>query len=266
MPQQFTVAAGQFAPAVGRPEQNARTAARLAAEASAMGARFILFPEMIITGHDAAGKDLRPTAIPLDHPAVAILQNAAAEHDIAISAGMVEETEEGYYCTQPVACPDGSLPYQRKGCAPDADDWKLDDDRTLIEVDGLRICIMICADSKHQHLWQRVEELSPDLVCHPSAGYDWWFHEGEEPDPEELKAEHAKMFSSIQSAQKRALELDCAYMVSNPIGPTATVYWPGNSGIVDRDGAVVAWLPGEVVIERMRPGYVVGHITAGTQS
>jgi predicted amidohydrolase len=122
---------------------------------------------------------------------------------------------------------------------------------------------MICADSKHDHLWQRVEDLNPDLVCHPSAGYDWWFHEGEEPDPDKLKSEHAKMFGSIQSAQERAIDLDCAYVVSNPIGATGTVWWPGNSGIIDRDGAVVAWLPGEVVIERMRPGYVVGHITVG---
>ncbi|MFP4026875.1 MAG: carbon-nitrogen hydrolase family protein [Candidatus Brocadiia bacterium] len=261
MPQQFTVAAGQFAPVKGQPQKNAVIAATLGAQASDLGADFILFPEMIITGHDKAEQDLRPTAISLDHPAIDTLRDASGQYNIAISAGIVEHKDDHYWINQLVTLTDGSLSFQRKGCAPDGEDWRGDDNRHLIEINGLTLCLMICADSSQPHLWQRVEKLSPDLVCHPSAGYDWWIHEDSEPDPDKLRDEHAKMYASIQTAQKRARQLDCAYIISNPVGSSKTVWWPGNSGIIDRDGAVVAWLPGEIVVERMRPGFVVGNIT-----
>lgn len=263
MSKRVTIATGQFAPALNQPEENAQIAVNLASETAQMGAEFILFPEMVITGHGEGGQDVRPTAISLDHPAIGIIRDGAREHDIAISAGICEQIEDCYGINQIVARPDGSMPFQRKGCTPGDDDWIKDDDRDLIELDGFDMCLMICADSNHDHLWRRVEDLSPDLVCHPSAGYDWWVGEGEQADVEELKALHAKMFGSIQAAQSKACELECAYAVSNPVGPSASVYWPGNSGIADRDGSVVGWLPGEVMVERMRPGYVVGNITVG---
>ena len=265
MSSSFTVAVGQFAPVPGQPEENARVAVGLAQRAAALGAGFLLLPEVIITGHDVQGGDLAPTAIPLDHPAVDTLRSAAGDTGVAVCFGMLERTDEGLYVTQPVAVPDGSLPYQRKGCEPNHPDWLVDEERTIIEVGPLRIGIIICADSGKPELFAKVAAGGANLICHPSAGYAWWASEKDDVGDEKLDEFAAQAHRSIRAAQQHAREMGVAYLVSNPVGLSDTVWWCGNSGIVGRDGVVRAWLPGEVFVERMAPGVVAAQVELGPQ-
>jgi len=263
MAQRVRVAAGQSAPVPGRPEKNAEQVAELAAGAAAMGAQFILCPETIITGCDDQAMDLRPTGIPLDHPALQLLQDAARQHAIAICAGLVEKVPQGCYITQAVALADGSLAFQRKGCVSNQEGWMHDDERTIIEVGALRVGLIICADSSRPDLYDKVMRGGANLICHPSAGSDWAVSESDQADEAKVHEVSAHMFGCIRNGQGRARELGVAYLVSNPIGASGTVYWPGNSGIIGRDGTVRAWLPGEIFIERMAPAFVVAEVEVG---
>jgi predicted amidohydrolase len=261
MKSKVRVAAGQLAPMMGQPERNAREIARLSAGAASMGAKFILFPEMVITGVDHQSVDVRPTAIRLTHPAVGILRKAARKHKIGICAGMVEETDDGLYIAQVVALPSGRLALQHKGCAPQQDGWLIDRERTIIKLGRLRIGIIICADSGYPELFRKVMRQGANIICHPSAGFGWWTSERDKPDEKEMARESLAAFRCMRNAQQTARRLGVAYLVSNPVGRSNSVCWPGNSGIIDADGAVRAWLPTEVFVERMRPAFVVADVT-----
>jgi len=261
MARQVRVAVGQLAPAPGQPVKNAKIAAELAAAAAEMGATFILLPEMVITGYDHGRFDARPTAVPLDHPAVGILRKAAKRHKIAICAGLVEKVSEGRYINQVVALPNGKLAFQRKGCAPSQPGWLVDTERTIIKVGPLRVGIIICADSGYPVLFRKVMRQGANLICHPSAGAGWWTSEKKRPNKTKLTEDAVLNFHCLRRAQAKARELTVAYLVSNPVGRSSTIWWPGNSGIIDRDGNIRAWLPGEVYIERMRPAFVVADVT-----
>ena len=263
MTQKVCVAVGQFTPLMSQPEKNADLAAELAAGASEMGAKFILFPEMCITGADKESLDLRPTAIPPDHPAVRRLQDAAREHGIAICAGFIEKAARGCYNTQAVALPDGTLASQHKAVAPKVKGWLVERRRTIINVGALRVGLIICADSAQRGLYEEVMRRGANIICHPSAGYEWETSGKDEVDEAKLREVADHWAACLRRAQKRACELGVAYLVSNPVGRGHGVLWPGNGGIIDRDGSVRAWLPGEACAERMRPAFVVADVTAG---
>lgn len=257
------VAVGQFAPVMGQLKKNCKLVAEMAAEAADMGARFIVFPEMCLTGADTPDKDIRKTAIFFDNPALEVIRKTARQKKIGILPGACEKTTEGtYYMTHLVFLPDGTLTWQRKGGAYAYEDgWRWDTTRTVFRIHGLRVGLIICADSSNPKLYRALLKQGVDVICHPSMGYGNWGSIRKTPDAARLADHDRLMFSALRSAQTMARDMKVAYIVSNPIGCSGNVYWPGNSGIVDRDGVVRAWLPSEFFTERMRPGFVVGSIT-----
>ena len=95
-------------------------------------------------------------------------------------------------------------------------------------------------------------------------GAEKWCSEKKPLDAATLKGLDHLNANCIRAAQDRARKMRVAYIVSNPVGRSGQYYWPGSSGVIDRDGTVTGWIPAETFIERMRPGLVVAPITRPT--
>lgn len=256
------VAVGQHDAQPGDFDGNARKTIDLASTAASMGASFILLPEMNISGYEVE-MDWRPLAIPADHPALGRIAQAAADLNIAIAAGFIETWEKGYSINHTVFRTDGSRPFQRKSGGPGATEEGCVSDltRTAIELGDVRLGIIICADGGHPTLWDQLSDHKVDLIAWPTAGSDWWCQTVADADPTAwdrtaLNASHAR-----RNCQARAVAMGTPLMVCNLAGRTPHVAWAGNSGIIDADGAILAWLPDEAIAERMKPAVAVADVS-----
>lgn len=92
-----------------------RNMARVTERLAALPARVdvALFPEMALTGF-VADERVADAAVPLDGPHVDRLRALSADHDLALSIGMVEQAADALYNTTVYLEPDGTTTSYRK--------------------------------------------------------------------------------------------------------------------------------------------------------
>ncbi len=256
------VAVGQHNAQPGQWDRNVAACVALAQRAASMGATLILLPEMNLCGYEVQ-TDWQSHVVPASHPALARVQRAAVDHKIAIAAGYIERWERGVSINHTVYKSDGTRAFQRKSGGPGGPEHGCVGDmtRTVIPLGDIRLGIIICADGSHEPLWNQLREQGANLIAWCSAGSDYWAQDIEQVDAQAwdrttLLGAHAR-----RNMQAKAIEMGLPLLASNLVGRTPHVAWPGNSGVIDAEGSILAWIPEEALVTRMKPGVVVADVT-----
>ena len=143
----------QFQHAPGDKAANLAIVRDYTARAAAEGAQLVVFPEMCLTGYwhlrDLPRADLEALAEPVpDGPSTQALLALAAEHNLTVGAGLIEQGDDGrLFNTYAVAMPDGRTAKHRKLHTFINQHMDSGDDYTLFELpDGTKAGILICYD------------------------------------------------------------------------------------------------------------------------
>lgn len=166
-------------------------AIRLMAEASALGAKLIVFPEAFIPGYpkgvsyglvvgarDPAGREefrlYLEAAIEVPGPQTQRLGEAAAAHGAYVVMGVIERDNGTCYCTVLFFGPDGSLLGKHRKLMPTVMErviWGFGDGSTLTVIDSPygRIGSVICWENYMPMLRMAMYAKNVALYCAPTA-------------------------------------------------------------------------------------------------
>jgi len=237
------IGVAQFAPTADT-AVNLESIAQLVAAASARGARVVVFPEYSSYFVDPFDVSLAQNAEDLDGPFVEALTRLAAQHDVTIVAGLVEDAGEKVRNALVAVDATGLRAVYRKQHLYDAfgqteSDWieagAIDEPQTL-EIEGLRFAMMTCYDLRFPEVARTLVDAGADVIVVPAE----WVR-----GP--LKEQH---WTTLLAA--RAIENTVYVVAADHPGPIGV----GHSQVIDPQGVVLAGVgTGE--------GIAVAEITAG---
>lgn len=98
---------------LGEPERSLKNIEAFSRQASARGVELVLFPELVVHGHNAPNTPEMAEAVP-DGPSCQRISALSKELDLIISAGLSERDGAAVYNTQVLFGPDGFIGKQRK--------------------------------------------------------------------------------------------------------------------------------------------------------
>lgn len=152
--QDLRAAVVQFNHAPGDKSQNRSTVQTFAGEAAQQDVDLLSFPEMCITGYwhlrNADRDSLERLAEPIpDGPSTRLLVDLASTHDFVVSAGFIEEADDGaLYNAYVVAQPDGQIDVHRKLHCFLNEHMSSGDTYTVFDAPGLgRLGVLTCWDN-----------------------------------------------------------------------------------------------------------------------
>jgi predicted amidohydrolase len=263
------VAAGQIVSTPGAIAGNLAQVAELSKQAARAGARLILFAEGALTGYLLTPEAL-PSALAADGPAAQKLLGIAKKNDLVVVAGTLERAGKRLHMSAFVAYPDGKLLVQRKhnltptelgaGLTPGPEK------RTIFTVDGVKFSICICADSGIPDILNKLVGWGTQVSLHPTAGgggRKFMKHAADLEDPKQFAAYLRDMekVCFMGGALEQSYRHRLAMIACNLSGDDGVSnYHPGHSCIVDSGGKTVGLIPGEYVVEYLRPQLIHGEI------
>ena len=143
-------------------------------EASRVGSRIVLFPEMNLTSY------YFPYAVELDPADVeeALWQTCetAAGHNIWVITGSLRKTEDRWLNIAHVISPSGAIVHEyAKVHLAGRDEQKYcraGDKLSLFEIDGILCTLVICRDGRHPELYRIPAMAGAQILFHPSCSSD----------------------------------------------------------------------------------------------
>jgi len=217
------VAACQIDPQIGEVEKNLDRIGVAVVEAAAAGARVVVLPEAAITGYAFTSlSEALPVARRADAVADKVLMGLAETNRVTVICGTLEPSGNEVYNAAVIHTPDGRRFRYRKMHLP-----FLGVDRfatpgpsapDVVEVDGLRIGILICYDLRFPEAARMCALDGADLIALPTnwpVGVDF----------------HPELF-----APARAAENHCYLLAADRVGTERGTTFMGRSVLVDYDG------------------------------
>lgn len=198
---------------------------RIAARAAAGGARLVVFPELFVTGYNL-GPRLRALAEPLGGPSAGALGAAAADAGIAILTGFCERDGERLRNSAVLIERDGNLLAVHPKChlygGMESELFTPGDALAVVEVDRLRIGILICYDIEFPEAVRALALAGAELVAVPTT----------------LMAPYDVVPRLLVPARAAENQIFVAY--ANRTGSEGDLAYIGQSCIVGPDGADLA--------------------------
>ena len=221
------VAACQIDPQLGEVEANLERISRAVAGAAAAGAVLAVLPEAAITGYAFASLDEgRAVARRAGVVAGDAIAGLAEAHRLTVICGTLEAVGDEVFNAALMTTPDGRRYTYRKMHLPflgiDRYATPGPDAPSVVEVDGLRIGILICYDLRFPEAARMCALDGADLIALPTnwpVGVD--FHPG--------------IF-----APARAAENHCYLLACDRVGTERGVTFIGRSALFDFDGHQLA--------------------------
>jgi predicted amidohydrolase len=220
------VAACQIDPTLGDVEGNLDLIGRAVTDAATAGAKVVVLPEAAVTGY---AFDSLSETLPVAHRATVaegVLTGLAETHRITIVCGSLEASGDSVYNVAHLVTPDGRRFRYRKIHLPflgvDRYATPGPDAPQVVEVDGLRIGVLICYDLRFPEAARVCALEGADLIALPT---NW---------PVGVQF-HPDLF-----APARAAENHCYLLAADRVGTERGTTFMGRSLLVDYDGAVLA--------------------------
>jgi len=237
--EKFSVAAVSTRNWIADPERSIENLANWARKAAAQGARFVVFPELSVSGYFHSQR-VWDAAEPIPGPSVERMIGVARTAGAVLCFGLLERDADIVYNTQVIVDGDGVLGAQRKIHMPGTEylHWRGGFEAHVIDIGAARVGVAICYDALYSE-WARTlflkgaEVLVMPFACNPGP-----VSRGRFPD-EHI---HAMTYRSH-------CYCNGAYgIVANLAGSTAgagdggsDVRFPGWAGVFGPRGEVVAW-------------------------
>jgi len=221
------VAACQIDPTLGEVDRNIERIERAVADAAAAGAGLAVLPECAVTGYAFASLD---EAMPVARRASAVaadrLAGLATQHQMTVICGSLESEGDAVYNVAHLVTPDGRRFHYRKTHLPflgvDRFTTPGGDAPSVIDIDGVRVGVLICYDLRFPEAARICGLEGADLIALPT---NW-------PVGVEF---HPGLF-----APARAAENHCYVLASDRVGTERGVTFLGRSLLVDYDGMRMA--------------------------
>ena len=245
------VAACQIDPQLGEVDRNLERIERALADAAAAAVGLAVLPECAVTGYAFASLD---EAMPVARRASAVAADRLAElatrHRMTVICGSLESEGDAVYNVAHLATPDGRRFHYRKTHLPflgvDRFTTPGGDAPSVIDIDGVRVGVLICYDLRFPEAARICGLEGADLIALPT---NW-------PVGVEF---HPGLF-----APARAAENHCYLLAADRVGTERGVTFIGRSVLIDYDGKQIAvasdtkeeLLLGEVDVERARRTHV----------
>jgi len=263
------VACGQIVCRPGDIKHNLGQIGDMAARASSAGARIILFGEGAVTGY-VFTEEVRATALSSEGKEAKRLMRIAKKNDIVIAAGTLERSEAGLHVSNFVAFPDDKLLVQRKHKIPPKDEAAGvipgEEKRIVFQVDGVKFAICICADSSIPDIRNKLARQGCQVMFLSTAGgagREYMCHAEDLEVPQKRKEylDSMEKVCFVGEAIENCIKHRMAVCATNLAGDDGVSnYHPGHSCIIDSTGRLVALIPGEYVVEYLRPQLIHGEI------
>lgn len=217
MPEEMTVALAQLNPGLRDTAGNLQTMCRIIAEHPE--ADLVVFPELFLSGYTTEGLD--ELAVDLHAPEVESIAYAAREASTAVVFGAPERMEGGY--ANSAICVDrlGGLAcvYRKTHLFGDERDaFSAGDELVVVDLDGLKVGLMICFDVEFPEVARTLAQAGADLLVTISANMD------------PFGRDHETFCAA------RALENGLPHLYVNQVGKGERFTFAGGTFFVSADG------------------------------
>lgn len=168
---ELVVAAVQVASEIGEADRNARALCGWIGRAARRGAGLVAFPECCLTGYAAARAG--EVAIGLDDPCAAAVEEAAADHGVAVGYGLVERRDAGGrpFATYVVASPDARLTYRKAHLgASEAGAFSAGDELPTARFGNVCVGVGLCWEAHLPDVAATLRAKGAQLALMPHAG------------------------------------------------------------------------------------------------
>jgi predicted amidohydrolase len=222
-----TVACCQAPLAVGDPDGNRATLARMVREAAGRGARIVVLPELAVSGYAFVDRDEAwALSEPLDGPTVSAWRALAAEHDLILVGGLCERADGELHNSAVMVDAGGVRTVYRKAHLWDRERLLFragDAAPEVVDTPFGRLAMVVCYDLQFPE-WIRLPALAgAELLCAP---VNW---PAEPRPPGERPSEVVRVQASASVNRIFVAACDRA-------GAERGVGWVGGSVIVDPAG------------------------------
>ena len=231
--------------------------------ASAVGAEVILFAEGALHGYDydMTPESVRAVAEPADSPHCRRLLEMAQRHRIAILIGFFERSGEAIHNSILVARPDGTHKTARKHILTEGEIrarlTPSPRERTIVEFNGVRCAIIICADGGIDGLHDELRAQKVDYRFCPTGGGGKISDMLHVDDllTAEGRARYTENRPRVFKTEAILDEKECpatGFTSANALGPVGRqTCHQGHCMIVDHQRVMRAQIPGTIVLEHM---------------
>ncbi len=222
---EITVTLAQMAIALGRPQQNKKTARELAAQAAAQGATLLVLPELWPTGYDL--ERASDYAAPLDSGPFALMAQLAQEHQLYLLGTALEANASGApFNTAALYGPDGLLAgaYRKTHLFPPMGEtvhMTPGEEMPTFELPWGRTALAICYDLRFPELWRRYTESGAELILIPA---EWPV----------ARVEHWRLLLRARAVENQLFVVGC-----NRAGSDADGEFGGHAAAIDPWGRVL---------------------------
>lgn len=221
MPLTRSLLLAQMTPRVGDVSHNLTAVAQLLAEHG--DADLAIFPELYLGGYST--QNLAHQAVSADASTIAELSDLAAHHATALILGFAEQRNGGI--ANSALCIDRTGRVQgiyRKAqlFGDEAEAFEAGDALTVVELDGVRVGLMICFDLEFPEIARQLARAGAELLVAISANMVPF-------------ANDHRVF-----AQARAIENGLPLVYVNQVGEGERFHFTGGSCVVTADGSLTA--------------------------
>ncbi len=237
---------------------------RQVVSAAAVGVNAILFSECALHGYDydMTPESVRAFAESVDSPNCMRISQMAKSNNIAVLIGFIERCGEDIYNSMLVAHPDGNCEVARKHILTQGEiSAKLTPgvrERLIVDLNGVRCAIIICADGGIENLHEDLRQRGADYRLCPTGGggkISDMLHETDLITPEGKKR-YEENRPRVFNTQAFLDDKECpntGFASANALGPVGIqTCHQGHCMIVDNQHVMRAQIPGTIVLEHMQ--------------
>lgn len=234
------------------------------AAASRVGAEVMLFAECALHGYDydMTAESVRAVAEPLDGPNVLRVARMSADYGITALVGFFERDGDRIHNSVLVAGPGRTCWSGKKHCLTPAEIaaglTAGPRARPLVELNGVRCALVICADAGMEGIHEDLRAQGVDYRFCPAGGGGKVADMLHEADlaTEAGQAKYQEHRARVFRAEAVLSEKDCphtGFTAVNALGPVGRqTCHQGHCMIVDARRVVRAQIPGTIVLEHMQ--------------
>ena len=214
--QKLKVAAVAMNGLLGQTEENLKAIDQWAARAKASGANLVLFPELVVHGHNDPNTWYKAESVP-NGPSVQHLCVLATKLNLFLSVGLSEKENDIVYNTQVLVGPEGYIGSQRKIhlSRDEVIHYEGGSEMPIFDIGKCRVGTIICYDNTFPEVARILALRGANVLLMPHAARRTMWTD--DPASEKKAAtDSAKYFQMI--ATTRAYENACYAVLCNQAG------------------------------------------------
>ena len=239
-------------------------AERQISAASAVRAELILFSECALHGYDydMTPESVRALAEPVEGPHCRKIHELANRHQISVLIGFFENDGGSIYNSMLIARPSESLRAARKHVLTPSELFAEITpgrrEREVVEINGVRCAVIICADGGMEGLSEDLQRQGVDYRLCPTGGGGKMADmlRAQELQSPEGRSCYAKNRLRVFNIAPILSENECpfsGFASANALGPVGhQTCHQGHCMIVDNQRVMRAQIPGTIVLEHMQ--------------